>query len=140
MPITHRFDEHIMLLTESAVGLVTLDDFLSNLAKVEARLPNNVVFLNLSDYRYADFSGLSAADISTMKSAANQMLIRRSSSSKTAALVVEGNAYGLARMYSMVGDNPEFQFKVFTDKQAAENWLGIRPNVDFVTGYEILKE
>jgi len=50
MPITHRFDEHIMLLTESAVGLVTLDDFLSNLAKVEARLPNNVVFLNLSDF------------------------------------------------------------------------------------------
>ena len=38
----------------------------------------------------------------------------------------------------MMSDNPAFQMKVFSDKQAAEAWLEIQPNEKFVTGYERL--
>lgn len=122
--ISFDFNAETLTLRETAAADATPEDFIENLAKFEAALPEGAALCCLADYREIQMD-FSSAQISTMKQATNAMLIRRNASARTALVVSEPLYYGLARMYSMVEPTPAFEVAVFREMAEAEAWLGI---------------
>lgn len=122
MPITFDFDPETLVLTEVASGEVTPAEFVENLARFEAVLPEGASVRVLSDYRLTQAT-VSTADVAVMKESTNAMLARRRARARTALVVSEQIQFGLGRMYSMVEDSEAFEVRVFTDIEEAKVWL-----------------
>ena len=124
MGISFDFNPETLTLREIADADASPEDFIENLGKFEAALPEGAALCCLADYRAIQMD-FSAEQISVMKHATNAMLTRRDASARTALVVSEPLYFGLARMYSMVEPTPAFEVAVFRDIADAEAWLGI---------------
>lgn len=124
MPISFRFDPENIVVREVGSGVLTVDEFVDNLAKLEAVLPEGSLVRVLTDYR--EITGeVSTEAVAAMKHASNQMLERRNASARTAVVVSQQLHFGLVRMYSMLEDTQAFDVAVFTSIEEAEAWLEI---------------
>ena len=124
MPIEFRYIEELGCLHAIGQGRLSLKDFLDYHRAVDIANPPSELLV-LSDYRATDPSGLSSSDIEKIRTNAIGHTEYKYQSVKEAIVVSEALAYGLSRMYDGVVYSEKYALSVFTDIDAAKEWLGL---------------
>ena len=124
MPIEFRYIEELGCLHTIGQGRLSLKDFLNYHRSVDITDPPSELLI-LSDYRATDPSGLSSSDIEKIRTNAIGRTENKYQAIKEAIVVSETLAYGLSRMYDGVVYSEKYVLSVFTDIDAAKEWLGL---------------
>ena len=111
------------LTIHTASGEISADEILRRIRSYYEGQVTRLLMWDLSD---ADLRSLSASDVQNMVDLTNSLTAPRAGG-KTALVVSTTPAYGMGRMYELSKDasGDEIDRKMFRDREAALEWLGV---------------
>jgi len=122
MPIDYQIDRARRLILTRAWGTLTDGDILSLKAKLLSDPEFDPDMPELSDVSAIEQLEVTAAGVRAMVAHDSQNAARRSGF-RLALVVPADEAFGMARMYQMMGDRQDHTVGVFRSRAEAEVWL-----------------
>lgn len=122
MPSSYFIDPVRRLVIISADGVLTGAELLAEQRHLASEPLFQRDFSQLFDLTQVTEARISADDIRTM--AATTAF---GPAARRALIVAEPLLYGLSRMFQLMLDDRGGMLRIFTDRNEAEEWLGLRP-------------
>lgn len=124
--------EHNLVMAR-AQGRITLSELIKFHDDMD-RLNVSANYRSLADYRRADLSDLSAADIKLSKQRGNEVAVHAGGNDRFELVVSQPLEFGLGRMYQMIDERDELSMKVFRNFDDAIEWLEVeRETIDLLS-------
>ena len=126
----YEIDEDLRLITATFEGEVTDTDLFEYLADMLANTGYGAGWHSFIDFTRIGTVSLTTAGVEQMRALPPDMEKRLHGARAVIVARANSAAFGMARMYEMLGDNVPYKIAVLSDHEEAMGWLFARTDRD----------